>query len=63
MAKSPMRCQLQLSPDCRAAEVRMYCPPGIQNALACIPCGKAFQVKLPHALSGLSLRPIEEEPQ
>jgi hypothetical protein len=51
-----MNCQLQLSPQCEAPEVMLDCPPHFTAAPACIPCGKAFQVKFPGASGGMSLR-------
>jgi hypothetical protein len=60
-AMTKLRCQIQLSPECTSPEVYLDCPPYFRKALACIPCGKAFQTKFPHAVAGISLRPIPEE--
>ena len=53
-----MNCQLKLSPDCCRPEVLADCPPYFTDAPACIPCGKVFQAKFPHAISALTLRQI-----
>lgn len=52
------RCELRLSPQCVGqAEVRMTADTIAANA--CPACGKLFQSRFPHAVSTLTLRPLE----
>ncbi|KMS59987.1 hypothetical protein V474_07810 [Novosphingobium barchaimii LL02] len=49
-----MRCQLNISTECEQdAEIRLRTRS--IDAVTCLPCGKAFQHKYPHAIDSLSI--------
>lgn len=53
-------CEVKVAPDCLGdGEVRMICLGGRVDGIACVPCGKVFQTKFPHACADLTLFPLD----